>query len=359
MMNLIKFAIMLSMLFSIGAVNSVYANTNENKEAVKGEKEPKAVSIPLRSSANGQNYLDISGIPKTSLNPKPSEYLNHYITNLNPEDRRNDPITGDRYNWAVFTRHQGSEMDQARNRQPSTIISITGVSYPEVPVVGSGQGSFIRRNANTFESYIDSRTFPFYQIRGGGPNNVYSLEIKSDAVGTGMSGKFKMPKMELEEGAVQLSFIAYLYNKKDERQNPIALVNLIANSKEENLELAPYTSYDSRSFFASQKIDSGRYATPISENEMTAKAFADERLYGFVLTKENIRNILMDLKRSLDMAKANGRNVPVLDEDVNNYQVSLVGIMHEVFTLNNPDNDVASGMSVKDLTVFKLNNSNQ
>lgn len=275
-----------------------------------------------------------------------NENVGDIVTDNQPESTKKD--------WAFFARHMGSNALSITYTPTLPTISTTGLDLPGQPVLGNGAGNYVRQTQNSFESYIDTTTFPAYDIRGAGPHTVLSIEVDEPAVGFGMKGTFKIPKIDIVgNGVHQLGFAAYLYNKKNPNQGAIGFVNIISESREEMNSFTPYIGNDTYTFFFSQPIKDNTFATRITPHINSHKPFSENKDFGFVFTKQNIQTVLNMMQQEIDKQPQNN-NLQTIDQNPENYYVSLAGILHENFIFNNPSFVARSGYSVENLQLIRM-----
>lgn len=300
-------------------------------------------------------YINYRLIKKIDFTPSFEKKIPYYVVNEDPLHTRLDTEPSYNTDWSRWSRHMGVDIDKVNEIEKANNKDYTGISDPEILVNGNGRGSFSRIHGNQYESFIDTTSFPNYNIRGAGPHNTLSAETNIPAIGAGIIGTFKMPYIQTNKGVNQLSMFFYLKNQKYKDQAPIGFVNIISDNRPEYSDFKPYVGHDTYTFFASQKIDSNLYTTRLTPQKYTSTVFSEDRDYGFVITKENLENILRDLKLKIDESKKNGKEVGELDMNPENYYVSLMGYFQEVFTFNDPDIYMKSGYSVKNMKIFQTN----
>lgn len=232
-------------------------------------------------------YLNHNFIQKIDYTPSFDKKIPHYVVNEDPLHTRLDTESNYNLDWSLWSRHMGNDIDKVNEIERANNINYTGISDPTVLVNGNGRGSYSRVHGNQYESFIDTTSFPTYDIRGAGPHQTISAETNIPAIGAGMLGTFKMPYIETNKGVNQLAMVFYLKNHIHKNQPPIGFVNLISDNRPEYSEIKPYVGHDTYTFFASQKIDSNVYTTRLSSQKYTTTPFSEDREYGFVITKEN------------------------------------------------------------------------
>ena len=69
--------------------------------------------------------------------------------------------------------------------------------------------------------------------------------------------------------------------------------------------------------------------------------------YGVTFTSQNLQKIIQDINEfNLN------NNVPLVSTNIDNYKLTSVGVLHEVFLNNNPQNSIKMGISLKNIGAF-------
>ena len=63
------------------------------------------------------------------------------------------------YEWEIWSRHLGADVDKFKQYESKNNVTLTGVTLPNIMVTGNNRGTFLRQHKNSFESFIDTTTF--------------------------------------------------------------------------------------------------------------------------------------------------------------------------------------------------------
>lgn len=306
-----------------------------------------SISIFVSScGGGGGGYIpnQNTNIVKLNVVNEPIGLTPFYIRDL-PANIMQEPTIKDQ--WAFSVRHQNSDIISLEIPESIDTISKTGLKLDNnIPLRGNGRGSFYRSFNNNFESYIDTSSSNYETVIGGGPHSVVSYEFKTgrNVIGTTITGDFSIPTLQTVGDSVgQLSIIGYLSDGK----STIAFVFPIFDNRYDTF--IPMAMSDTAVSFVSQPINSTKYAIPYNSEKMIKTTFEEYKTYGVTFTRNGLDNIIEDIN-----IFNNKNKFPLISTDANNYKFILLGVLHEVFLMNNPNNIIKSGISFKNLSIFNI-----
>jgi hypothetical protein len=208
---------------------------------------------------------------------------------------------------------------------------------------GGSSTSFTQPGDNQFVSNLDTANFPFRTVAGGGPHNAL---LYQNAPGTRqrpfgdsliMAWGARIDSFsEVGGGVAQLSAYIYL---KDPRGNFLAVLFNIYDNRYSTY--TPAIGNDGSTFFASTPIGNTRYCQ--SNNVPIVNATLGQTItFDLTFTKAHMFNIIADLQ---------AQGITVEYPYPFDWVVHEVGLLHEIFTFNNPDVEVQNQASFSSLNV--------
>ena len=177
----------------------------------------------------------------------------------------------------------------------------------------------VQENINWFSSSIDTRRIPFRPIAGGGPHNIISFDRRDSPLPIENGLRLKWDQcVDVNEGTgvSQLSLAFYF---KSIHGDLFALVINTYDNRPEYIGYAPGASHDGNTDFVTLPIG--------NESYMTANIKQSNNLgcnsVNVTITREQFNKMFQLL--------------PNRKINIDNYGLIVAGILHEGFTLNNPN----------------------
>lgn len=199
-------------------------------------------------------------------------------------------------------------------------------------------------------SSIDTRTFPYQTIVGGGPQSILSNNLETEIPVFSEDGdlafEFKAKVIASDvTGVGQLVWVAYL----TDGSNVFAMIFNLWDNRYSSF--TPNVMNDTTTPFINSPFETNKYAT-LYENSssMSNDIHSEFREYKITFTKQNFQNMINDLNSYC----GNSMFCTRFSEDVNDYKLGLYGILHEVFLLDNPGLYVNHTVVYKDLVVYRI-----
>lgn len=304
-----------------------------------------SVSAVLLPACGGSDTAAPDTDERHSILTPPAETTAFFIRDLPSGMLQEPPRNSDQWSFAV--RHQGSDIVSVQIPQSPHTIATTGLNLAQpIALHGNGRGSFFRSYYNHFESYIDSGSAPYRSVTGGGPHAAISYTFKSQpaAVGITLSVDISIPHfMRAGDGVAQLALFGYMTDGND----IIAFTFGVFDNRAD--DYPPVALHDTDVSFVSQPIHRDRYALPRPSQAMTMLPYAGYRSYGVTFTRESVKNILADIN---DFNHLHG--FEPISQDAEAFRLILVGLLHEIALLENPDNVIQTGMSFKNFQAYRI-----
>lgn len=306
------------------------------------------ISLSLLVVACGGGNTNVTTVVPVDINNQTlinePQGITPFFIRDEPSNTHQEPNQKDTWSFAV--RHQGADIVSKEVENTNEIIKKTGVDFSQLNVIkGNGRGSFFGSYNNSFSSYIDTSSSPYETVIGGGPHSVvgYEFSVQPSVIGTTIKADFAIPLLETKGDSVgQLSIIGYMNDGK----STVAFVFPLLDNRYNTF--TPYVMSDTYVSFASQPINATKYANPYSNESMVKTPYVGYKTYGVTFTEDGLKNMINDLN------KFNSKNnITLISTNPSDYKLNLVGILHEVFLMNNSTNEIKSGVSFKNINVFK------
>lgn len=258
-------------------------------------------------------------------------------------------------NWGLSIRHMGK--DAVKFHPTDVFTDITGLDAPCTNQLGNNPNKpsiVFQTLPDEWSSFIDTSLTPPRKITGGGQHsimefmfdkNVKPYTNKDDILN--ISSEVAVPYQVLKNnGIAQLSFVSYF---SDKNGNKFAIVVALHDNRYRSY--APSIMNDTFTAFVSTPIETNKYITRLS-GFMTNRSYKDYRLYEYNITYDNFTNIITALNAYVrPQIGWKGSN---FDTDVLSYEITQVGILHEVFVESDPNNVVACAIRGRKLAVNRL-----
>lgn len=166
---------------------------------------------------------------------------------------------------------------------------------------------------------------PFRSVIGGGPHNVISYDRVSNPQpinkGISLAWNQSVDAFETNGGVGQLSVIMYIRYKDS---NVWAIVINTWDNRPQYFNYTPFVANDTYNWFISLPISNSLYVT---SNQPHTYLPTQQTYYNITITAQQFQMML-------DLFANNGINVP--SRNLNDYGITLAGILHEIFTFNDP-----------------------
>ena len=177
-----------------------------------------------------------------------------------------------------------------------------------------------------FWSVIDTRMFPFERVPGGGPQRILQRKVDMPLLGNVYSFDLAVPMFE-GDGVAQVTFVLYA---QDGRGLTVAIVlSAWDNRFDDHPENA---DFDLSTPFVSSPLRSGRYVTMLPGSDKMFTGTSEQvRRFRFKLTEQNVKNIIADIN-----VFQKQRDGLIFGTDPADYNLTLTGILQEVFLMDNP-----------------------
>ena len=224
-------------------------------------------------------------------------------------------------------------------------------------------------------SFINTWTFPYANVPGSGAHSVYGYDFPEPpppvfdvdpATDLVLQVSLEVPWVALwpspttgEAPVGQVSVIAYFRERTTAKLFAVVML-LFDNRLGRDGTFAPYVAHDLRTPFASMPLNSrAGYATlsPASSSA-TGVPWTGLRFFRGHITRDNFRSMLRDVNayclghRAARYCAALPASTNAFGEDVTGYDVTLFGILHEVFRA--PDSNLSMGVHLYDLGVWRF-----
>lgn len=176
---------------------------------------------------------------------------------------------------------------------------------------------------------------PFRSVVGGGPHNVVTYDRVSNPQpinkGISLTWNQSVDAFETVGGVGQLSMIMYIRYKDS---NVWAIVINTWDNRIESLNYTPFVASDTYTWFLSLPISNSLY---ITSNQPHTYLPTQRSSYNVTITPQQFQMML-------DLFANNGIIIP--SRNLDDYGITLAGMLHEIFTFNDP------AVYVKSYTTF-------
>lgn len=223
-------------------------------------------------------------------------------------------------------------------------------------------------------SFINTWTFPFTTVPGGGPHSVYGYDFHDPppppafdhdpATDLVLQVSLEVPWVLLwpspttgEQPIGQVSLFAYFRERTTDKLFAVLML-LFDNRMGLDGSYAPYVAHDLRTPFVSMPLNSrASYATlsPVSSSA-TGVPWTKLRFFRGHITQGHFRSMLRDVNayclghRALPFCEALPSSANAFGEDVTGYDIKQFGVLHEVGRA--PDSNISMGVHLYDLGVW-------
>jgi hypothetical protein len=225
-------------------------------------------------------------------------------------------------------------------------------------------------------SFINTWTFPYTVVPGSGAHLVYGYEFHDPPPPPAFDDD---PSTDLVlQVSLEVPWLA-LWPSPTTGEQPVGLVSLFAYFRDRTTgkpfaalmvlfdnrlgvdgTVPPYVADDLRTPFVGMPLNSqAGYATlsPVSSSA-TGVPWTGLRFFRGHISQDNFRSMLHDINaycadhRGAPFCEAAPSSANAFTEDVRNYDITIFGVLHEVFRA--PDSNISMGLHVYDLGVWNF-----
>lgn len=289
-------------------------------------------------------------IPLTTYIPSP---ITPYITDYVDGVYENIPPGS----WGLSIRHMGQEA--AKFNPTDTYIDLTGLETPytnQYANRASRPSLVFQTMPNEWTSFIDTSLCPPRSIIGGGQHSIMEyifnrdvkpFSTKNDILNISCDLAIPYGKFDAN-GIAQLSFVSYF---RDKNGSIFAIVIALYDNRFSSYKATVMN--DTSVAFVSTPISTNQYITKTNKSApMTNGTYDDYHFYEVNISYENFTNIINSLNAYVAPQKE-WKGV-TFDTDILSYEITQVGVLHEVFVNNNNSNVSANAIRGKNLVVNRF-----
>lgn len=216
---------------------------------------------------------------------------------------------------------------------------------------GSINQTFKQIEFNRYSSAINTNNkdckedckLPFREVIGGGPHNVvsYGRADNPQSVNRGLKLTWYQSVDDFQSNGGVAQLCSYFYLKHKSGITWAVVINSWDN-RIDRLNYSPYVGNDTYTWFISFPVGNSQYA---SSDQRQQNQLSPWQKYTVTITASQFQNML-------DSFISQGVTVP--SRDLREYGIIDAGILHEIFTFNNPEIDVKSYVTFSTLKVETL-----